>query len=161
MSDFPQAGDSFASVAELFVEDVDARRFRYHLLRLKAMAGLTDQDVEELGELGQLVFQNGRAADQAARIKDRSDASELAATIADIVHRMALGATSLPAPDLKQVLIGTLVGAYLSTGDLPGHDGPTLACLGAIAGAATMAVGAFAMDSMSRIPADEYLRMQE
>ncbi|MEU7524061.1 hypothetical protein ACIG0C_36830, partial [Kitasatospora aureofaciens] len=61
------------------------------------------------------------------------------------------------APNIERVLMGTLIGAYLSTGDIPNHDGPTLASLGAIAGAAAMAVGAFTMDTISRIPPSEYL----
>ncbi|MFI2206559.1 hypothetical protein ACH47Z_38605 [Streptomyces sp. NPDC020192] len=161
MSDFPQADESFDSVAHFFIEDVKSRRFHYHLLRLRSMAGLTDQDVEELGELGRLVFQNGQAEDQAAKIKNRPDASGLAVTLASIVYRMAPDATSAPAPDLKRVLMGALTGAYLSTGGIPNHDGPTLACLGAIAGAVTVALGAFTMDAISQVPLDDYVRTQD
>lgn len=161
MSDFPQADDSLGLMTQFFVEDVNNHRFRYHLLRLQAMAGLTEQDVEELGELGRLVFQNSqtpnRAADQAAKIAGRPDASQLAVTIAGIVQGSARGMGPDAAPNIERVLMGTLIGAYLSTGDIPNHDGPTLASLGAIAGAAAMAVGAFTMDTISRIPPGEYL----
>ncbi len=72
----------FSIQCRLTLEDAGPQRLRYHLLRL-TVAGLTEHDVEDLGEPGRLAFQDSDAAEQAEKIVERPDASPLARPIAD------------------------------------------------------------------------------
>ena len=87
---FGEAGERFRSAVGLGLEDAGARRLRYHLLRL-SVAGLTRKDVADLGELGRPAFQESDVTEQAAKIKQRPDASPLAFAIADILERAGSG----------------------------------------------------------------------
>ncbi|MGW1784536.1 hypothetical protein ACWCQQ_36285 [Streptomyces sp. NPDC002143] len=154
MPEFLNASRYVELGANFCTEDLRNRRFHYHLLRLHSV--LTDADVEDLQELGRQAFQNGNAADQADKIKDRADASPLALTIADITRSAAL----LSPGDEKEALVGALMGAYLSTAGIEGVDKSLVACLGAIAGAITLS-GETTRNSIPEVPLSEYLSTVE
>lgn len=160
MTDFHPADEYFRSAVGFVLEDAHILRFRYHLLRLR-LAGLTDQDVEELTELARLVFQGSDVRQQTASIRKRADASPLAVTIAGVVDEAASG-LDLPfqAPDLKHILMGAVFGAYLNTAEVPDVEPATVASIGALAGAVTIAVSTTTMGAIARIPPDEYVRTQ-
>ncbi|MCT9010797.1 hypothetical protein [Streptomyces rhizosphaerihabitans] len=157
-----EAADYFITAANYIAEDAAIRRLRYHLLRLGASAGLTDKDVEELGELGSLVFREDRTTDQTAKIANRADASPLAVTIAKVVEE---GTSSARWPtDPKAVLLGAVLGAYISLSALSDTSGPSpevSATSGAVAGALAASASTFVMGNIERTPLDDYLDMRE
>ncbi|MFD4659832.1 hypothetical protein ACFWP2_29865 [Kitasatospora sp. NPDC058444] len=142
------------------MEDANIHRIRYHLLRLGAIAPLSEQEVDELGEFVRLVFLgDGAAADVGAKIAGRADASPLAVAIVSVVPS---GADSeSPAVDPKEVLTSAIAGAYLCTGDLSGVDRSLVAPLGAIAGASAALFQPIVTRSMGAVPLEDYLRMQD
>src|SRR5690348_15879531 len=81
-----EAGEQFDSAARFGFEDAMQRRLRYHLLRL-TVVGLTQQDVQELGELASLAFEGSDVSQQATAISRRVDASPLATAIAQIMQK--------------------------------------------------------------------------
>ncbi|MBL1108809.1 hypothetical protein JK361_30210 [Streptomyces sp. 5-8] len=150
MPEFDNASNHVHLAATFLLEDLRIRRFRYHLLRLNSV--LTAADAEDLQELARQAFQKGAAADAADKIKERSDASPLARTIADITRTAAL----LSPGREKEELMGALMGAYLSTSGIQGVDRSLVACLGAIAGAITLK-GKSIRDDLPEVPLSEYL----
>jgi hypothetical protein len=125
------------------MEDAQLRRLRYHLLRL-TLAGLTPTDVTELSELGRLAFEGLDLTKQLAHIQQRTDASPLALTITDIVARAGQGQ---PAPVTPQsVLLGAVLGAYASVGNIDRQGSSLEAVFGAIGGAIAVATYAFIVD---------------
>jgi hypothetical protein len=103
-----ETGENFGAAAALCFEDVEQRRFRYHLRRL-TLAGLTNEDVDHLVELGRLAFQDSDLRDQLTKIRARSDASPLAVAFVDILERAGRG---LGGPvRAKSVLLGAVLGA--------------------------------------------------
>ncbi|MFF4161553.1 hypothetical protein [Streptomyces sp. NPDC001678] len=153
-----KAAEYFGDAASFIAEDARIERFRYHLIRLRASAGLTDKDVEELGELGRLVFQEDKATDQAAKIVNRADASPLAVTIATVVGEGA------PWPaDPKAAMLGAVLGAYMSLSAFSGSSTEVslFATLGAVAGALATSASTFVMENIKQIPLGDYLNMQE
>ncbi|MFI0960701.1 hypothetical protein ACH4S8_04700 [Streptomyces sp. NPDC021080] len=156
------AADYFRTAANYIAEDAAIRRFRYHLLRLTASAGLTDKDVEELGELGRLVFREDRTTDQTARIAQRTDASPLAVTIAKVVEE---GTPPWPA-DPKATLLGAVLGAYISLRALSDASGSRpdvtlVATSGAVAGALATSASTFVMGNIKQTSLDDYLDVRE
>ena len=151
-----EAGDRFRSAVDLSFSDAQQRRFRYHLLRL-TVVDLTRQDVADLGELGRLAFQGSNVTEQAARIRERADASPLAVAIADILERAASG---LPASaGLGPVLLGAVLGAYTSLRGGQDGDEAATAILGSISGAVAAATSALVFDNINQQGTSEYLRM--
>lgn len=142
------------------MEDANLSRIRYHLLRLRAEAPLSEQEVDDLGEFARLIFLgDGAAADVGAKIAGRADASPLAVAIVSV---MPDGADfEFPATDPKEVLTSAIAGAYLCTGSLSGVDRSLVAPLGAIAGASAALCRPIVTRSISEVPLDEYLRMQD
>lgn len=158
------AAEYLRTAANYIAEDAAIRRLRYHLLRLRASAGLTDKDVEELGELGRLVFREGRTSDQTARIAQRTDASPLAVTIAKVVEEGTPWAR-WPA-DPKAVLLGAVLGAYLSLSALSDASGSRpdvtlVATSGAVAGGLATSASMFVMENIKQTPLDDYLDLRE
>ncbi len=152
-----EAGEHFSSAVGLGFEDAAARRLRYHLLRL-SVVGLTKRDVDDLGELRRLAFQESDVTQQAAKIKQRPDASSLAFAVADILERAGRGVRG--PVSLKAVMFGTILGAYTSLA-VRDADPSTTAILGAIGGAVAMSTSTFIHDNINRHSWAEYLRMQD
>jgi hypothetical protein len=92
-----EAGEQFDSAARFGFEDTMQRRLRYHLLRL-TVVGLTQQDVQELGELARLAFEGSDVSQQAATISRRVDAPRRAVRLAEESRLLGvLGHERLPA----------------------------------------------------------------
>jgi hypothetical protein len=163
MSDFRDAEQAVDDARGFFTEDARLHRIRYHLLRLGAMAPLSDQEVDELGEFARLIFLgDGAAADAAAKIAGRADASRLAVAIVSVVPAPVTSQfPSVDSVDPKEVLTSAITGAYLCTSELSGVDRSLLAPLGAIAGATTVLLRPIVTDSISQVSLDDYLRMQD
>ncbi|MFD8781712.1 hypothetical protein [Kitasatospora sp. NPDC059599] len=160
MSDFRDAGQAVNESRQFFMEDAGIHRIRYHLLRLGAIGPLGEQEVDELGEFVRLVFLgDGAAADVAAKIAGRPDASPLAVAIVSVVPDTADSGS--PAVDPKDVLTSAIAGAYLCTGDLSGVDRSLVAPLGAVAGATAALLRPILTESMSEVALEDYLRMQD
>ncbi len=153
-----KAGDGFSSAVNLSFGDAQQRRLRYHLLRL-TVAGLTREDVEDLGELGRLAFQDSDIADQTRKIRERSGASPLAVAIADIVERAGsgLGPPRLP----RAAMVGAVLGAYAAFGNFDSLDETLVATLGAVGGALAMSTNEFILDNIERASWSAYVRMEE
>ncbi len=153
-----EAGGHFRSAVDLSFEDAMQQRLRYHLLRL-TLVGLTREDVEDLGELGRLAFQESDVTGQATKIKQRPDASSLAFAIADILER-AGGGVRGPV-SLRTVMLGAVLGAYASLGGVRDDAQTAAAVLGAIAGAVATSTRTFVLDNIDRRATAEYLSMEE
>ncbi len=149
-----EAGEHFGAATQLSLEDAQQHKFRYHLLRL-TLVGLTQEDIEDLGELGRLAFQESDLTDQANKIKQRAGASSLAFAIADILERAGSGEGRS-----KAAMLGAVLGAYTSLGGGGDRD-VDVAILGAIGGAVAMSTSAFILDNINRQSWAEYLRMQD
>jgi hypothetical protein len=146
------AGDRFGSAMGFSLGDAEQRRIRYHLLRL-TVAGLTRQDVTDLGELARLAFQDSDVTQQATMIKERADASPLAFAIADIVERSPnRGSSSRPA------MLGAVLGAYAAFGD---GDRQDAAISGAVAGAVAACTSNFIVEQVDRMAWSDYVDMSE
>ena len=153
-----EAGEIFGSAAQMCFEDARLRRLRYHLLRLTAI-GLHRDEVEDLGELGRLAFEESDVTGQATKIKERAGASSLACAIADIVER---GGQGVGGPVSRQgVFTGAVLGAYAAVSSSAGLDQTTVAILGAIGGAVATPASAFIADRISEVGQSEYLSMKE
>lgn len=157
-----EAADCFNTAANYISEDAQIRWLRYHLLRLHASAGLTDKDVAELGELGRLIFTVGPTAELTAKIVNRADASPLAVTIATTVE----AGTSRWATDPKAVLLGFVLGAYLSLNALGNASSSSpevafAATTGAVAGALATSASGFVMENIKQTTLNDYLDMRE
>jgi hypothetical protein len=153
-----EAGEIFGFAAQMSFEDARQRRLRYHLLRLTAV-GLHRDEVEDLGELGRLSFEESDVAGQAAKIKERAGASALAFAIADIVER-AGGGVGAPV-SRRGVFTGAVLGAYAAVSGSAGMDRTTVAILGAIGGAVATPASAFIADRIPEVGLSEYLSMKE
>jgi hypothetical protein len=151
-------GDHFNTSVRFALEDTQPRRIRYHLLRL-TVAGLSREDVAELGELARLAFDGLDVAEQTAKIKERSDASPLAFAIADVLEQAAGGVRG-PA-STRDVMVGAVLGAYTGLGDMPDLPKPVVAIIGAIGGAVAMTGNAAIAHNVDRQAWAEYLRMEE
>ncbi len=155
---FRRAGEHFRSAANTSLEDAGPQRLRYHLLRL-TVVGLTRKDVQDLGELARLAFQDSDVREQATTIKQSADASPLAFAIADIVEQASTGLGG--AVSLKSVMFGAVLGAYAGLDGNPDVSAPFAATLGAIAGAIATSTSTFVTDNISRQSWFEYLRMDD
>jgi hypothetical protein len=153
-----EAGEQFRFAAQFSFEDAGQQRLRYHLLRLTSV-GLTKEDVEELGELGRLAFQESDVTEQATKIKQRADASSLAFAIADILDGAGSGVGG--PVSLRAVMLGAVLGAYTSVSRVPEVDQSAVAILGAIGGAVAASTSTFIRDNVDRRAWAEYLRMQD
>ena len=153
-----KAGEHFSVAANFSFEDAQARRFRYHLLRL-TVVGLTEEDVKDLGELGRLAFLESDVTAQATKIKQRASASPLAFAIADIMQHA--GSEFPGRASLKAVMFGTVLGAYASLGRISDIDESAVAIVGAIAGAVGTVTSTFIADIINRLSWAEYLNMEE
>lgn len=153
-----EAGQHFRSAADLAFEDARSERLRYHLLRL-TVVGLTKDDVQDLGELARLAFQESDVTEHVSKIKQRADASSLAFAIADILERAGSGGRGTVS--LKAAMFGAVLGAYTSLDDNPDVDKSAVAVLGAVGGAVATSTSAFIVDNINQQSWGEYLRMQE
>ena len=153
-----EAGEHFRSAADFSFQDAMQRRLRYHLLRL-TVVGLSQDDVEDLGELGRLAFQDSDVTEQSTKIKERADASFLAFAIADIVERASTGRPA--SVSLGTVLLGAVLGAYAALGGIPKEEESTVAVLGAIGGAVAVATSTIILDNVDREGLADYLRMED
>jgi len=153
-----EAGEIFGSAAQMCFEDAMQLRLRYHLLRL-TVAGLHRDELEDLGELGRLAFEESDVTGQAAKIKERAGASSLAFAIADIVERAG---QVIGAPVSRRgVFTGAVLGAYAAVSSSAGMDQTTVAILGAIGGAVATPASVFIADRISEVGQSEYLSMKE
>ena len=154
-----RAGEIFDLAAQMSFEDAMQRRLRYHLLRLTAV-GLHRDEVEDLGELGHLSFEESDVTGQTAKIKERPGASSLAFAIADIVER-ARGGAGGPV-SRRGVFVGAVLGAYAAVSSEGGMDQTVVAILGAIGGAIATPTSTFIAEQI--IPREglpEYLSLKE
>ena len=149
------AGDHFTFVAGFAIEDTMQHRLRYHLLRL-TLAGITREDMAELGELARLSFEGSDVGAQTARIKERTSTSPLAFAIADIVERTPPTPDPLPH---KTAMIGAVLGAYASLREIDGIDRVAAATLGAIGGALAMTASTLVLNNIEKVTTAEYLRI--
>jgi hypothetical protein len=157
--DLPRkAGDAFGFATEMFFEDARLRRLRYHLIRL-TVAGLQRDEVEDLGELGRLAFEESDVSGQAAKIKERAGASPLAFALADIVERAGAGVGG--PVSRRGVYIGAVFGAYAAMSSAAGIDKTMVAILGAIGGAVATPASAFTADQNPAESLSGYLSMKE
>jgi hypothetical protein len=153
-----EAGQIFGFAAQMSFEDARLLRLRYHLLRLTAV-GLHRDEVEDLGELGRLSFEESDVAGQAAKIKQRAGVSALAFAIADVVQCAGAG---VGAPVSRRgVFTGAVLGAYAAVSDSAGLDRTTVAILGAVGGAVATNASAFIADRITEAGLSEYLSMKE
>ncbi|MFJ8623036.1 hypothetical protein ACIRD3_09320 [Kitasatospora sp. NPDC093550] len=160
MADFRDAEQAVGEARDFFTEDARLHRIRYHLLRLGAMAPLSEQEVDELGEFARLVFLgDGGAADVAAKITGRPDASPLAVALASVVPTQE--GSGFFSVDPREVLTSAISAAYLCTGQLAGVDRSLLAPVGALAGATAVLLRPVVTESISEVSSDDYLRMQD
>ena len=141
-----EAGQLYNSALDLSFEDVGGG-LRYALLRLSTQ-GLTEQDQEELAELGRLAIQELDVEQAANRIRERADARPLAVAIADIVRHATFsgegGGTST-----KMAMLGAVYGAYAGMAFSPGGDDPRgRSILGAIAGAIATSTNKVLQDTL-------------
>ncbi len=157
MAILEEAGDHFRFSADFSLEDAGPQRLRYHLLRL-TVAGLTERDVEDLGELGRLAFQHSDVAEQAKKIMERPDTSPLARAIADIVRQA--GRVRGPVKP-REVLFGAVLGAYAGLQHVQGLDEVSVAILGAIGGSIAMSTSQLIEENIDRQAWSEYLRMED
>jgi len=148
------AGERFRSAASFAAEDAQLLHFRYHLRRL-TVVGLTDDDVQDLLELGRLAFQGSDVAKQVATITGRKDASLLAVALAEIVGEGARSASG--ADGTRSLAFGAVLGAYAALGERDSGDRDAqraAAVIGAIGGAvatttATMVTGSLLQQGWS------------
>jgi hypothetical protein len=152
------AGERFASGMGFAFEDAQQRRLRYHLLRLTTV-GLTRDDVQQLGELARLAFEDADLTDQLRAISERADVSSLASAIAAIVERCRPGSIQFGAP--ADVLVGAVLGAYAGLLDTPDRDRTEAAVLGAIGGGTAASVSRFVQTQLAEVGPTEYVRMDE
>jgi hypothetical protein len=151
------AGDHVGFVADFALEDTRQRKLRYHLLRL-TVAGVTQEDVAELGELARLAFEDSDVSAQTTRIKERAGTSPLAFAIADIVEQTPRA----PGPlGQKAAMLGAVLGAYTSLKDVGGIDQVSVATLGAVGGALAMTASNIILTNLEQVTPAEYLRMDE
>jgi hypothetical protein len=153
-----EAGEHFGAAADLSFEDAVPGRLRYHLLRL-TLAGLTREDVHDLGELGRLAFQESDVKQQADRIKQRTGASPLAFAIADILERAGSGVRG--PVSLRAAMLGAVLGAYVAMGGSKETEKPASAALGAVGGAVAMSTGTVIREGVEHRSWQEYLHMEE
>jgi H+/Cl- antiporter ClcA len=152
------AGDQFDSAANFGFEDAMQRRLRYHLLRL-TVVGLTQLDVQELGELARLVFEGSDASQQATIISQRVDASPLASAIAQIMQKAAAG---LDGPvRMPVVMLGALLGAYTALHHAGEPSQSDAAVAAAVGGAVAATVSGLVLDMIDQVGAAEYVRMDD
>jgi hypothetical protein len=151
------AGDHVRFAADLALGDVRQRSFRYHLLRL-TVAGVSREDVEELGELAHLAFEDSDVSAQATRIKERASASPLAFAIADIVEQTPHAQGPL---GQKAAMLGAVLGAYAFLNHVDDVDQASVAALGAVGGAVAMTASNVILNNLEQVTLAEYLRMDE
>jgi hypothetical protein len=152
------AGENFGFAVQMSFEDAMQRRLRYHLLRLTAV-GLRLDEVEDLGELGRLSFEESDVTGQTAKIKERQGASSLAFAIADIVERAGRGVGG-PVSH-RGVFTGAVLGAYAAVFSVAGQDQTAVAILGAVGGAVATSTSTFIADQIPEASLSEYLSMKE
>ena len=153
-----EADERFGEGVRFAFQDAMQRRLRYHLLRL-TVVGLSQKDVEQLGELGGLVFQDADVTEQVRAITERSDASPLASAIAAIIQGSGPRAG---APRRRaEVMVGAVVGAYAGIRDGPGQDQMQTAILGAVGGGIAASVGPFIQERIAEVGEAEYVRTDE
>jgi len=155
---FREAGEHFESAARFGFEDAMQRRLRYHLLRL-TVVGLTRQDVEELGKLARLAFDDSDVTQHATMLRQRADASPLASAIAEIMASAALGVGG--PVRLPEVMLGAVLGAYAALRDAGDAKQADAAIAGAVGGAVATAVSGVVLSNIEQVGATEYLRMDE
>jgi hypothetical protein len=153
-----EAGDVYGFAAEMFFEDARLRRLRYHLVRLTAV-GLHLDEVEDLGELGRLAFEESDVTGQTTKIKERAGASSLAFALADIVERAGRGVGG--PVSRRGVFTGAVLGAYAAMSSAAGMDKTTVAILGAIGGAVATPASTFIADQNPEESLSGYLSMKE
>jgi hypothetical protein len=154
-----RAGEIYSFATQMSFEDAMQRRLRYHLLRLTAN-GLHRDEVEDLGELGRLAFEESDVTGQTTKIKERAGASSLAFAIADIVERAHRGGGG--PVSRREVFIGAVLGAYAAVSSAGGMDQTLVAILGAIGGAVATPTSTFIADQIiPRESLPEYLRLKE
>jgi hypothetical protein len=127
-------------------------------LRLTTV-GLSSRDIEELGELARLAFQESDVTDQADRIKQRTDASPLAFAIADILQ--SVGSDFSGRLSLRSVMFGAVLGAYTSLGGVTEVDRSVVAIAGAIGGAVAVSTSSIVVDSIKQRFLGEYVLMED
>jgi hypothetical protein len=156
------AGEQFRSAAGFAFEDATQRRLRYHLIRL-TVVGLTQDDVQDLGELARLAFDDADLTEQANKIKQRANASPLAFAIADILGQA--GSVLGGRISNKMLMLGSVLGAYTAVATAGSGAGElaetTAAIQGAIGGAVALSTSSVILDNIKQESADEYLRMDE
>jgi hypothetical protein len=151
-------GERFEDGAHFAFQDAMQRRLRYHLLRL-TVVGLSQEDVEQLGELGRLAYQDADITGQVTAIRERPGVSRLASTIAAVVERAGPGGDGRAGR--ADVMVGAVVGAYAGLRDTDGSDRADSAVLGAVGGGLAASIGPFIRERIAEVGADEYLRMDE
>jgi hypothetical protein len=154
----PDAAEQFRSAVDFAFEDMDQQRLRYHLLRL-TVAGLSQQDVEELGEISRLAFTDGDVSAAADRLRQRADARPLAVVLADLAQAAASGAGRRAS--VRSVLLGAILGAYAGLREIEGMGRSQVAILGAVGGAVAVAAVDVALEIADRVGADDYARVEE
>jgi hypothetical protein len=153
-----RAGEIFRRAAGLSFEDTKLQRLRYHLERL-TLAGLTTEDVKDLGVLGGLAFEGLDVTKQAISIKKRADASPLAFAIADIVEQAASDLNGQASP--RSLMFGAVLGAYTALGGVSDVSESSAATLGAIGGAIAVATSTAVTDNINRKSWIEYLQTKD
>jgi hypothetical protein len=152
MSDTLISGDvqelaRWASIGELSLTDAgQAGRLQYALMRLSTV-GLTEQDQEELQELGRLAIQElDQGVEQvASQITNRESAHPLAVAIANTVRSTLHGGEGgLKICSTRMAMVGAVFGAYVGLGDSSG----VMSVLGAMAGATALCASKVLNDQM-------------
>jgi hypothetical protein len=116
-----EASDRFNEGIRLFGEDGEGG-LRYILLRLE-LAGLTEQDQRNLGDLVAIACQGQDVTESADRVRKAESASPLAVAIADIVQKANSHG--------KAAALGAIFGAHGAVGS--GGDPIEAAVAGAVA----------------------------
>ena len=153
-----EAGEQFDTAARFGFEDAMQRRLRYHLLRL-TVVGLTQQDVQELGELARLAFEGSDVSQQAATISQRVDASPLASAIAEIMQK----ATAGPGGPVRMpvVMLGAILGAYTALHHAGEPAQSDAAVAAAVGGAVAATVSGPVLEIIDQVGTAEYVRTDD
>lgn len=154
------AGRRFEEAVGFAVEDAQLRLLRYHLLRL-TVVGLDRDELPLIVDLARRAFDGADVTAQAAAIRERPGASELACSIAAIAERSRGGS---PFGRPADVVVAAVVGAYaamMDAGSGQPSDATTAAVLGAVGGATAASVAPFIREQIAAVGAAEYLRADE
>jgi hypothetical protein len=151
------AGRRFEEAVDYAIEDAQLRLLRYHLLRL-TVVGLGHDELPSIVDLARRAFDDADVAEQAAAIRERPGASELASAIAGIAERSRSGG---PFGRRAEVLVAAVVGAYaamMDAGSGNPADATAAAVLGAVGAGTAATVGPFIHEQISAVGVAEYLR---